>query len=314
MRSNLALAVRTLALSVVLAAGAAQSAPSPGADRSAHDAGAVDGGALQMAILGRLRGDRGAGNCLDLSEVGDRDVQRNAGAIRAAGLCVTADGFSEQGYDWRFTIISNPKARRGPVWYLPHDDESEAFDAAVYAVARYGGRLVAVDGNEGRNYRGIDPNRHFAVSAQDARPCAMRGPAPQYTRYVMGLFRGARHIFSMHNNTRGGGVTVNVNTNKVRGFQASGRFSDPDHLVYIASRRPLSQDRDARALRDKLLGAGLSVVHETVTRQNSDCSFSNHVALHDRRDYFNIEAVHGSTLQKAMVDTLLATLGYRPVR
>ncbi|MEO1103444.1 MAG: hypothetical protein AAFW98_06895, partial [Pseudomonadota bacterium] len=190
-------------------------------------------------------------------------------------------------------------------------NESAAFDAAIYSVARYGGKLVAVDGSEERNYGGVDPNRHFAASAGDASACRMRRAAPQYVRYVMGHFRGARHVLSIHNNTRGGGVTVNVNSAKAKGFRASGRFSDPDHLVYIASTRPIAQDRGAAAIRDRLLRAGLNVVHEHVTRTNNDCSFSNYVTLNDRREYYNVEAVHGSRLQRGMVDALLGTLGYR---
>ena len=81
-----------------------------------------------------------------------------------------------------------------------------------------------------------------------------------------------------------------------------------------AGREPLERDRDARGWRDRLNAAGLNVVHETVSRQNSDCSFSNYVALNDRRAYFNIEAVHGSRIQTGMVDKLMAVLGYRPVR
>ncbi|GAB5376693.1 MAG: hypothetical protein AcusKO_31550 [Acuticoccus sp.] len=267
---------------------------------------------LRVAFLGRLmRGGRGA--CLTERDIRDRDVLRNALTIRDAGLCVTQDTFSENGIDWRFTAISNPDAR-GPVWYLPHDNESEAFDAAVYAVSRYGGQLVAIDGGEGRNYRGIDPNRYFAVTAAEAGPCAMRRPAPRYTKYVMGLFKGRRHILSMHNNTRGGGVSVSMSSAKAKGFRTGGRFSDPDHMVFIASKGSIDGDSRGRATRQKLLNAGLNVVHEAVSPQNSDCSFSNYVALNDRREYFNIEAVHGSSDQKAMVDALMGALGYRPAR
>ena len=127
--------------------------------------------------------------------------------------------------------------------------QGEAFDAAVYAVSRYGGQLVAIDGGEGRNYRGIDPNRNFAVTAAEAGPCAMRRPSPRYTKYVMGLFKGQRHILSMHNNTRGGGVSVTMSSAKARGFRTGGRFSDPDHMVFIASKGSIDGDsRDPRLL------------------------------------------------------------------
>ncbi|MEM6762654.1 MAG: hypothetical protein AAF615_07250 [Pseudomonadota bacterium] len=275
----------------------------------------ADAAKQDVAFLERLRGRRNQASeaCLPLESVRDRDVRRNADAIRSAGLCVAQFGFAEGGLDWRFTAVSNPAGPRGPVWYLPHDNESAAFDAAVYAVARYGGRLVAVDGGEGRNFRGVDPNRRFARTISDAGPCAMRGPAPIYTDFVMDLFAGKRHVLSMHNNTRGGGLTADIRTQKSIGYRTNGRFSDRDHMVFIAGKAPVDRDRNARRWRDRLLGAGFNVVHETVTAQNNDCSFSNFVALNDGRPYFNIEAVHGSRIQKDMVDALMPLLGYRPI-
>lgn len=266
---------------------------------------------LRVAFLDKLF--RGGGGCLTEREMRDRDVVRNAIVIRDAGLCVSQDSLTENGTKWRFTSVTNPRARGGPVWYLPHDNESEAFDAAVYAVARYGGRLVAVDGGEGRNYNGLDPNRQFARTVAEAGPCAMRRPAPRYTNYVMDLFKGQKYILSMHNNTRGGSISVAMSDAKTSGYRTSGRFADPDHMVFIASRGSLENDGRAQATQRKLLAAGLNVVHEAVSPQNSDCSFSNYVVLNDRREYFNIEAVHGSAQQNDMVDALMRVLGYRPV-
>ena len=37
---------------------------------------------------------------------------------------------------WRFVTVANPKHRRGPVWYLPHDNEDTAFRAGLYAVTK----------------------------------------------------------------------------------------------------------------------------------------------------------------------------------
>ncbi len=296
---RLAIAVCAVALAVLFAEGAA--APPPVKPKPDEER-------LRVAFLGRLFG---GGGCVNPDAVRDQDVRRNLHAIKNADLCVSQDKLTENGIDWRFTTIANTKAPRGPVWYLPHDDEQTAFDAAVYAVARYGGRLVAVDGGEGRNYRGVDPNRMFAMTLAQAGPCAMRFPAPRYTNFVMDQFGGARHILSMHNNSRGGSVTVGVNTAKAKGYRTSGTFSDPDHMIFTAGTNPIEADRRASATRDNLLRAGLSVVHEQVSQTNNDCSFSNHVALNDNREYFNIEAVHGSNMQKGMVDALMALLGYR---
>jgi len=260
---------RSLALAIVLcaaltAAGGLPVDAAPGsggvAETPARPAGADARG---LAFLDRLlRG--GAGACRSPGQVRDRDVRRNAASIRAAGLCVTTDTLDGAGRTWRFTAVEN-RSSGGPVWYLPHDNEREAFDAALYAVARYGGRLFAVESGESRSFAGVDPNRNFAATAAHARPCAIGRPAPRYTGYVMDGFRGARHILAIHNNTRGGSLTADMRTAKSTGFRASGPLSDRDHMVFIAGRLPIEQDGRARALRDRLLAAGLNVVHERVT-------------------------------------------------
>ncbi|MEM8551407.1 MAG: hypothetical protein AAGF45_03445 [Pseudomonadota bacterium] len=294
---------------MVLAMVVAGQAGGLAAPASAQEAAGTD--VAQLGIFDRLRGGgRRGGNCMDPSASSDQDVRRNSAAISNARLCVTQDSVTDGGLTWRFTIVSS--RARGPVWYMPHDDETQAFDAAIYAVARYGGRLVAVDGNERRQYRGIDGNRHFARDRSAAARCGMRGPSTNYTRFVMGQFRGQRHVLSIHNNTRGGGVSVNMRSAKNTGFRARGRFSDPDHLVFIAGKQPIASSREGQTWRDRLLRAGLNVVYEHVTPRNNDCSMSNYVALNDGRPYFNIEAVHGSRIQKGMVDALMAMLGYRP--
>lgn len=269
---------------------------------------------VELALFGKLLGGGKGGACQDPAASGDADVRRNAAAIQSASLCVTSDSVSENGVRWNFTVVTNSSAPRGPDWYLPHDNENTAFDSAVYAVARYGGRLLSVDGPEARNYQGIDPNRWFADSASEAAPCDMSRASPKYTRHVMGFFKGARYVLAMHNNTPGGTVSADMNSAKAKGYQAGGPYADRNHMVFIAGLEPLERDKSARSWRDRLNAAGLNVVHETVSRQNSDCSFSNYVALNDRRAYFNIEAVHGSRIQTGMVDKLMAVLGYRPIR
>ena len=259
-------------------------------------------------LFGRLRG----GRCLAPQAVPDGDVRRNSGVLATQSLCVTQDRFRDEGITWTFTSIANRRAPRGPVWYLPHDNEQTAFDAALHAVARYGGRMVAVESNESRNHAGRDPNRLFARTRQQAAACGLPEPMRRYTDEVMGLFRGASRVLTIHNNQRGGAISANLANAKSRGFRARGRFGDPNHLVFIAGPRPIDGDRRALVQRDRLLAAGLNVVHETVTAANNDCSLSNYVVLNDGRPYYNLEATHGSPLQRPMVDALLAALGYRP--
>lgn len=256
---------------------------------------------------------RATDTCLNPAQSSDRDVTRNRSAIEAAGLCLTRATIREGARPFTFVTITNPQRPDGPAWYLPHDNESEAFDAAVYAVAKYGGAMVAIDGGETRFYRSIDPNRFFGRDASNIRACKMRAPTPTYTDFVMAAFNGRAEVLSIHNNTRGGSVSVNVWSDKEKGFPARGRLSDPDHLVYIAGARPFADDPRAKRQLDALITAGLNVVHEFVRPGNNDCSLSNFVVLSDGRPYYNIEAVHGSKIQREMVDRLLGMLGHRPI-
>ncbi|MCF3934622.1 hypothetical protein L1787_14550 [Acuticoccus sp. M5D2P5] len=263
-------------------------------------------------LLQRARALRPDG-CLAPSSVRDADIQRNKADLDPP-LCVEQMRVEEKGVDWAFVSIRNAAFPDGPVWYLPHDDESEAFDAAVYAVRRYGGRFIAVAGPETRDYEGIDPNRAFTASPDEARACGLAGAMPAYTGFVMGHFEGAKHILTLHNNSRGGDLSVKAWDAKLKGYPVnSGPFADYDHLVFIVGERAMDEDAGAKAERDMFLGAGLNVVHERVSRQNYDCSLSNYVTRHDDRPYYNIEAVHGSTVQKGMVDAVLAKLGYQLV-
>ncbi|WP_075221367.1 hypothetical protein [Acuticoccus yangtzensis] len=291
------------------AASRARFAPLPAADQrpADHKAGQED-----ATLRGTAPGERAG--CRPVSGETDPDLVRNAARIDAAGLCITHVQLPENGATFAFVSVENRAAPEGPIWYLPHDDEDEAFDAALRAVTRYGGRLVAAQANEERLAMGADLNRMFAATAADARPCAITDPMPNYTAFVMGLYDGRPHIFSTHNNTDGGGITADVWTDKEQGYPiTSGRFGDADNLIYIAGQGPLAQDRAASALRVRLNGAGLGVVYEKVTRQNSDCSFSNHVVLNDGRPYYNVEAEHDSPVQGEMVERLLQILGYQPL-
>ncbi|WP_108661478.1 hypothetical protein [Acuticoccus kandeliae] len=251
--------------------------------------------------------------CLPAGTVRDPDVQRNRSEM-GPSMCIERMTLNEGSIDWEFVSIRNAAHPDGPVWYLPHDDENEAFDAAVYAVRRYGGRLVAVAGTETRNYRGVDPNRYFAASAAAARPCAISAGTPTYTGFVMNLFDGARHILSMHNNTRGGALSVKVWDQKTKGYPVNGGpYADYDHFVLIAGGTPLDEDAEAKTQRNLFISLGLNVVHEYVSANNNDCSLSNYVVLNDERRYYNIEAVHGSTIQKAMVAAFVGALGYEAI-
>ncbi|MEM6849200.1 MAG: hypothetical protein AAF580_14230 [Pseudomonadota bacterium] len=273
----------------------------------------------QLSFL-RPRGrDGGAPVCLPLADQRDPDIRRNRSALASFPVCLSKATVRDAGRsDWVFTTYTNKMSPNGPIWYLPHDDEDAAFDAAVYAIATYGGRFIAADAREKRNFGNIDPNRAFGRTNGSVRPCSITRAYPAYTQFVMDGFRGARNILTLHTNADGPPLSVRVNSAKLRGYPATVNvgLSDPDNVVILAGRQPLENNRQVARFADALRGAGLNVIYERVTRANNDCSLSNYMALSgERRLYVNIEAQDGArTAQKRMIDIVMRQLGVRPVR
>jgi hypothetical protein len=139
------------------------------------------------------------------------DVQRNYNALR--GLCVDLIHFEEGPYEWKMLLVTHPKAPRGPFWFLPHDNEQSAFDAAVYATRKYGGGFLAVVAHDQRYVKGQDPNRNFGTNAATARNCTQQHqPAPHYANTIFRIidtFRAPSMPYqSLHNYTNGGGISI----------------------------------------------------------------------------------------------------------
>ncbi|MEM7693578.1 MAG: hypothetical protein AAF318_03950 [Pseudomonadota bacterium] len=254
--------------------------------------------------------------CLDLASQREPDVRANLDVFGNARICMTRESVSERGRPapWSFSVFENLDAPDGPVWFLPHDNENAAFTAAVHAIVRYGGKFVAVNARESRNFGPIDPNRNFGATRDERAACRLRAPAPAYTQFVMRHFGGRREALTLHNNTNGGGVTANVNNGKETGLLALTNvgLGDPDHLVYVTSDRRYGRDPAVSAEIERLRRAGLNVVHEYVRPGNNDCSLSNYIALkYPSMKYYNVEAQHRySKAQRQMVDIMMQTLGY----
>ena len=240
------------------------------------------------------------------------DIHRNYHSLK--GLCVNLIGFKEGRLNWNMLLVFNPKAPRGPFWFLPHDNENSAFSSAVYATHKYGGGFLSVLAGGNRYFKGQDPNRNFSDSS--VRICSKQlAPSPIYTSVVFSIinyFRGAGMPYlALHNNTNGGGITALKSSKYTKSFLAYSReqvkkgvgLSDEDSLVYIAgsSFKPPAQKIS------NLLGLGLNVKYEIVNSNSNDCSMSNYVVIgRSSSNYYNIEAQHGKTAtQKRMVDLLM---------
>jgi len=232
------------------------------------------------------------------------DVKRNSWSMN--GLCADRITFYENGRKWRMLLVRNIKHPTGPFWYLPHDNENSALDAAVYAVKKYGGGFLAVEANGNRYASGKDPNRNFKTSST-------------YTKTVFRIIdtfkRKDLPYLALHSNKNGhrnnggeGTVSMKVVSSHTRSYPAGAikvgkkeGFKDEDNLVYLSG----------KSLNKKKISAinakGLNVKYELVGSRTNDNSMSNYIALHrSRNGYVNIEAEDGDvSTQKKMIDRVM---------
>ena len=232
------------------------------------------------------------------------DVKRNSWSMN--GLCADRITFYESGRKWTMLLVRNLKNPSGPFWYLPHDDEDSAFDAAVYAVKKYGGGFLAVEANGNRYASGKDPNRHFRTSST-------------YTKTVFRIIdtfkKNDMPYLALHSNRNGhrnnggeGTVSMMVASTHTKSYPAGNLavgkregLKDEDSLVYLSGK---SLDRKkVSALNTK----GLNVKFEIVGKRANDNSMSNYIALHKAgKGYVNIEAEDGDVrTQKKMIDRVM---------
>jgi len=244
-------------------------------------------------------------------------VQRNAHIFRQdPELCLSRRAVSENGLAWKFTVISNSDHKTGPTIFLLHDNENTAFDAALYGVRKYGGKLVAVESGEKRVFQNTqDPNRNFGKTLSQTHVCAgMRTkPAAGFTGLLLDLQgKDAPFFLTMHNNSDGhhlggirGGVRAARRTSLVYSMLLP-IIGDADDAVLLAGDRYLSENLQAGKVADYFRKAKINVIYERVWASKNDCSFSNFVVLNGLGDYYNIEAQHGHfDAQKKMLDALM---------
>ncbi|MCW3837738.1 hypothetical protein ACFQ1E_16965 [Sphingomonas canadensis] len=241
---------------------------------------------------------------VDPLTVADDDFARHRDPAEWRGLRVTRMEFTEERAAWRLWRIADPARPRGPLWFVPHDDENAAFDAALAGLRKYGGVLIAVDSgiapeSDGRRRnaavtrgRTIDPNRNFD------------GAIPLFAESVLGEYRrGARPIVALHTNSPGfdtarsrcnrddppgeGRISIRYCDpvmQPVPSPAALWPFDDPDTLAIVAHRHAAA--RWSGYCGKALEQAGFNLVFERVL--TSDGSLSNHALLRGL-DYVNFE-------------------------
>ena len=158
--------------------------------------------ALSLALGGMRQDDGVRRTPVDPLTTADDDFARHRDPAEWRGLAVSQIEFREERGAWRLFRIANVKRPRGPLWFVPHDNENAGFEAALAGVRKHGGVVIAVDSGiveDGRRRNGavdrgrpIDPNRNF------------RDGYPRYANTVLADYaRGARPIIALHTNSPG---------------------------------------------------------------------------------------------------------------
>lgn len=234
-----------------------------------------------------------------LTITGDDDFARHPDAATWAGLTVSRIDFSEERATWRLYKIQDRARPRGPLWFVPHDNENAGFEAALVSLRKYGGTIIAVDSGGVRMNHNvtegppIDPNRDF------------HDGLPGYPSQVLAaLNRGAWPIIALHTNARGydptdstcphpedvpgqGEISVHFCDAVMQPSESKSHtypFDDTDTVAfatYNASTAP-----EAAFCESELMAADFNVIHERVV--DSDGSLSNYAVLHHLA-YLNFE-------------------------
>ena len=236
-----------------------------------------------------------------------QDLMRNQWSM--SGLCIDRIRFKENGHTWQMLLVRNIQHPNGPFWFLPHDNENTAFDAAVYAVKKYGGGFLSIESGDNRFFRRKDPNRYFR-------------PNSTYSHQVLNIINtfkpSSLPYLTLHSNKEGhmelggeGTVSMRICSDNTLSCPAGdiecGRgmgIRDEDCLVYLAGKHIDSTEIG------KLNRMGLHVKFEKVNSQTYDNSLSNYITLYlPDKKYFNIETEEGDlSTQKEMIDRVIQVI------
>lgn len=232
----------------------------------------------------------------------DADYERNKKQIERNGISYKQEQFEFKG---RIIVLGIfEKTMEGPAsqpqnYLVLHDDENTAFDAGIRAIALHGGRLIALENKERRNFPGgIDTNRIFAASDENY-PVAEK---------ILALLGNSGPIISLHNN-RGGAILPNYKNTHVFTAQKEKDPAKIHDMVWISGTTPFEQIDTRKDLKNEIdhyVAKGLNVVYEYVPPGGNDDSLSNWAAL-NARAYYNVEIRRGQlNTQSQYLETILA--------
>jgi hypothetical protein len=255
---------------------------------------------------------------IDPLKVQDDDFARHRDPAEWAGLSVQGIEFRNERTQWRLWRITDPARPKGPLWFVPHDNENAGFEAGLAELRQRGGVMIAVDsgispGHDGQRFnyaveRGapVDPNRNFDSAL------------PDFARRVLAdVGRGTSPIIALHSNTRGFDTresTCNRSDSPGNGIISirycdavyaprpsrtrAWPFDDDDTMAFASWRA--GRDPHSAFCGDTLATADFNVVFEQVAI--TDRSLSNYAVLHDIA-YLNFETLDQGSDPALLLDS-----------
>jgi hypothetical protein len=251
---------------------------------------------------------------IDPLTVVDDDFARHRNPAEWKRLAVSRIEFHEERAAWRLWRIANLRQPRGPLWFVPHDNENAGFEAGLEAVRRWGGTLVVVDagiGDDGARMnravaygRPVDPNRNFDTAL------------PGYARRILADLQPGMPIIALHTNGLGfdtgesrcnksdppgrGVISIRYCDDVLRpspSLRGEWPWDDDDTVAFATH---LAKDAPSAGFcRDQMVAADFNVVQERVV--SSDGSLSNYAVLHGL-DYLNFETLDRGDAPDALAE------------
>lgn len=213
-------------------------------------------------------------------------------------------------------IITHEKGT-GYTYFSMHNDEEESIHAGIAMVRKYGGRLVELKHDGARNISfqldsrtyTFDPNRIFTEAGIGKILGTARGDYPILAHMLLRSFAdtllqqlrlpylNGNTLVALHNNSDGGGYSIDQYTHGSYVRDASDHHvnpdMDPDDLFFVTKRETF----------ERLRAADVNVVLQSrrPTDDGSLSVFSARLGI----DYINVEAEDGATKRQTRMLELL---------
>ncbi|MCO4753105.1 MAG: hypothetical protein KC478_01415, partial [Bacteriovoracaceae bacterium] len=207
-------------------------------------------------------------SAIDLQLSQDPDIQTalDIEALDTNQVEATLVSFLDvNGVEWDLQVFQNINRPNGPTFFVPHDNENDAFLAGIEAISTYGGHLLSLECSENRLCNnGIDPNRYFLPDN------------PLYISTIMRFFEAKAYpVITLHNNhdshwSLGGNGSIYADMQSPytdgEGFYTAG---DPDDLIIYTDTYEKDESEIFNFYQDLFSKNGINTIFEVARTEGS---------------------------------------------